>query len=49
MVPSFCSSREVIQRARAQGDELTGPVRQFVDWELERDERRRAGHLDADV
>jgi hypothetical protein len=35
-------AREVVQRARAQGDELTGPVRQFVDWELERAERRRA-------
>jgi hypothetical protein len=26
-------AREVVQRARAQGEELTGPVRQFVDWE----------------
>jgi hypothetical protein len=33
-------AREMVQRARAQGDELTGPVRQFVDWELERAERR---------
>jgi hypothetical protein len=34
-------ARGVVQRARAQGEELTGPVRQFVDWELERAERRR--------
>jgi hypothetical protein len=32
---------EVVQRARAQGDELTGQVRQFVEWELERAERRQ--------
>ena len=34
-----------VQRARAEDDELPGPVRQFVDWELEREERRRAVHL----
>src|SRR5689334_20300497 len=34
-------AREVVERARAEGEELTGPVRQFVDWELERAERRR--------
>jgi hypothetical protein len=33
---------EVVQRATTQGDELTGPVRQFVDWEMARAERRRA-------
>ena len=38
-------AREVVQRARAQGDELTGPVRRFVDWELERADRGRAVHL----
>jgi hypothetical protein len=39
-------AREVVQRARAQGGELTGPVRQFVEWELERAERRqRVAHL----
>jgi hypothetical protein len=41
-------AREVVQRARAQGEELTGPVRQFVDWELERAERRlRIGGVSA--
>ena len=30
-------AREVVHRARAQGEELSGPVRQFVDWELERE------------
>jgi hypothetical protein len=34
-------AREVVQRARANGDELTGPVRRFVDWELERAERHQ--------
>ena len=34
-------AREMIERARAHGEELTGPVRQFVDWELEREERRQ--------
>ena len=42
-------AREVVQRAKAQGEELAGPVRRFVDWELEREERRSAGRLDADV
>jgi predicted transcriptional regulator len=36
---------EVVERAKAKGEELTGPVRQFVDWELERLERRRAAQL----
>jgi hypothetical protein len=35
-------AREVVERARAQGEDLTGPVRRFVDWELERAERQRA-------
>src|SRR3954452_4407299 len=34
-------AREVVERTRAQGEDLTGPVRQFVDWELEREERRQ--------
>ena len=42
-------AREIFQRARAQGEELTGPVRQFVDWELERAERQRTSRLDTDV
>ena len=42
-------AREVVQRARAQGEELSGPVRQFVDWELEREERWRISRLDTGV
>jgi hypothetical protein len=38
-------AHEVVQRARAHGGSLTGPVWQFVDWELERAERRRPAHL----
>jgi hypothetical protein len=34
---------EVVERARAQGEELTGLVRKFVYWELERAERRQLG------
>jgi hypothetical protein len=45
MVPSFYSSCEVGQRARTQSEKLTGPARRFVDWELERAERRHATHL----
>jgi hypothetical protein len=37
-------AREVGQRAKAQGEELTGPVRQFVDWGArEAAERRSSG------
>jgi hypothetical protein len=40
-------ARELVQRARAQGDELSGPERHFVDWEMERAERRRAAQQSA--
>ena len=40
-------AREVVQRARSQGDDLTGPVRQFDEWELERAEGRQQYGLSA--
>jgi hypothetical protein len=33
-------ARELLERASAKGEELTGPVRAFVEWEIERAERR---------
>jgi hypothetical protein len=34
-------AREIRDRASREGEELTGPVQAFVEWELERAERRR--------
>ena len=34
-------AREIKDRASRKGEELTGPVQAFVEWEMERAERRR--------
>jgi hypothetical protein len=38
-------AREIADRASRKGDELTGPVREFVEWEMERAERQRRAQI----